>query len=68
MTYNHNAVRIAQYHLRAHINQVIHKEQAALKHLLMYENAALGLCCCNQQYAQKVRGKSRPRSISQCHY
>ena len=68
MADDHDAVRVTQYHLSAHIDELVHKEQAALKHLLMYEHATLGLSCRYQQHAQQVRSKSRPGGIGQCHY
>ena len=68
MADDNDAVRVTKNNLGTHINQFVHKEQAALKHLLMYEHAALGLRGGYQQHAQKVRGKSGPGCIGQCHY
>ncbi len=68
MAYHHGPVRIAQDNLRSHVNQLIDKEKAALKHLLMNQDTALALDGHHKHHAQKVRGESRPRSISKRHY
>ena len=62
-----SAVGITQDNLSAHVDELIHKEQAALEHLLMNEHRALGLSSHHQQYAQQVGGESRPGGIAEGH-
>lgn len=39
---HHHPVRVAQDDLRAHVDQFVREEQAALEHLLVDEHAAFG--------------------------
>ena len=54
---------VAEDNLCAHIDELIHKEETALKHLLMNEDCPLGLCCHNEEDAQQVWRQSWPRRI-----
>ena len=63
VTDNNCPVRIAENDLRTHINEFIHEEETALKHLLMDEDTTLALGCRNKYHAEKVRRKAWPWSI-----
>src|SRR4051812_9832694 len=62
-TYYYSAVRIAKDNLGSHLYKLIYEEQAALKHLLVYEHRPLRLGGDHQHYAQQVGRKARPRMI-----
>ena len=59
------AVRVAQDDLGTHVNEFVHKEESALKHLLMNQDAAVGLRCHHQQDAQQVGRESGPDGVGQ---
>ena len=61
------SVRVAEYYLGAHVNQLIYKEQSALKHLLVYEHTSLGFCGHYKHNAQKVRREPWPRCVCNGH-
>ena len=61
---DHCAVWVAKDDLCAHIDELVHKEETALKHLLMNEDGPLGLCRYNEEDAQQVWCQSWPRRIS----
>ena len=65
MAHNHGAVGVAKDYLRAHLDEVIYEEEAALKHLLVDEHCSLGLCGYNEHDAEEVRGESRPGGIGE---
>ena len=54
VAHNHGAVGVAKDYLRAHLDEVIYEEEAALKHLLMEEHGALCLCSHHDEHAQEV--------------
>ena len=60
-------MRVTKDNLRPHINQLVHKEQAALEHLLVNQHRTFGLCGHHEQHTQQIRGQSRPRRIAQGH-
>ena len=60
----YRAVRIAEDDLRAHVDEFIHEEQTALKHLLMNQYGSLSLSSHHQQYGQQVGRQTRPGRIS----
>ncbi len=68
MAYDNGPVRVAQDHLRAHVDQSVHEEQSAFKHLLVNQDAASALGGYDQHHAQQVRRESRPWSIGYRHY
>nr|GFD53480.1 hypothetical protein [Tanacetum cinerariifolium] len=51
---NSSAVRVAQDNLGAHVDELVHEEQARLKHLLVNEHRALGLRGYHEDNAQQV--------------
>ena len=60
---NHRPVRVAEDDLRAHVNQFVHEEQSALKHLLMDKHRSPCLCSYHKYDGQQVRCQSRPGRI-----
>ena len=56
-------MRIAQDDLRSHVDEFIGEEQAALKHLLVDQNAAFGLGGRHQHNGQQIRREARPRCV-----
>src|SRR6185312_14890163 len=56
-------VRVAENDAGTHIQQLVHKEQPALKHFLMNEHASFRLRGYHQQYAQEIRCESGPGMI-----
>jgi hypothetical protein len=60
-------VRVAQDDLRAHVDQFVREEQAALEHLLVDEHAAFGLGGHHQYDAQQVGSETRPWMIAHGH-
>src|SRR6218665_3392583 len=54
---------VAKNDLCTHINQFINKEQAAFKHLLVYQYRSFGLYGCYQYNRNQVRRKARPWGI-----
>ena len=67
VTDDHGSMRVTKDDLSSHIDEFVHKEQTALEHLLMDQNATLALDCNHEKYAEEVRGKTWPRSIRKCH-
>ena len=67
MADHHGTVRVAEYDLRPHVDELVHKEQPALEHLLMYQHTPLALGGHDKHHAQKVRSQARPRSIGDGH-
>ena len=65
MTDDHGPVGVAKDNLCPHIYQLVHKEQAALKHLLMNQDTSLGLGSHYQQHAEQVGGQAGPYRIGQ---
>ena len=64
---DHRPVRVAEDNLRAHVDEAVHEEQAALEHLLVDEHAALALGGHHQHHGQEVRRKAGPGGIGQGH-
>ena len=60
-------MRVTKDNLRSHVDQLIHKEQAALEHLLMDQHATDSLGGNHQEDTQQVRRKSWPGSIGYRH-
>ena len=63
MTHNHGSVRVAQDDLSSHVDELVNEEQTALKHFLVDEHCALGLCGYHKHDAQQVWRQSWPRGI-----
>ena len=63
VSYDDSTVRVAEDDLGTHIDEFIDKEQTALEHLLMNQNASLALGRHHKDHTDQVRGKTRPRSI-----
>jgi len=61
--YHNGTVRITQDNLCSHINQLIHKEETAFEHLLVYQDTACGLGGDDQHHTEQVGGESRPGRI-----
>ena len=61
-TDHRSSVRVAKDDLRPHVDQLIHKEQAAFEHLLMDQHTTDSLGGNHQEDTQQVRRKSRPMS------
>ena len=62
---NHDrAVWIAQDNARAHGDEAVHKEQAALEHPVVNDHRAVGLRGRHQHNAHQVGGKARPRRVA----
>ncbi len=66
--YHGGAMRITQDYLRPHIDEFIHEEQPAFKHLLMDQHAAFRLCCKHKNNTDQVRCEARPWCISNSKY
>ena len=66
-TDNSGTVRVAEDNLGTHVNKLVNKKETALKHLLMDEHAAAGLCSHNKGYTDKVGSETRPWSIGNSH-
>src|SRR6185312_3280956 len=60
-------MRIAEDDLRAHVQQFIYEEKAALEHLLMDQHRALGLYRHHQHDADQVGCKARPGRVGDGH-
>ena len=58
---------ITENDLCAHVDELIHKEQTALEHLLMDEHRASRLCSNNEKHRQQVGREARPWSVCQSH-
>ena len=67
MAYDDSAVGVAEDDLGSHVYELVNKEESALKHYLMDEDWAFGLCRYNEHDAQKVWGESWPWGISEGH-
>ena len=67
VAHHHRPVRVAEYDLRAHVYELVHEEQAAFEHLLMYEHASVALRRDHQQDAQQVRRQTGPGRIRYLH-
>ena len=63
MSYHHCPVRVAEYDLSTHIDELVHEEETAFKHLLMNQNTSLALGCSHKHHAEKVRRNTRPWGI-----
>ena len=63
----YGTVRVAKDDLRTHVDQFVHKEQAALKHLLMDQYASFGLGGYHEHHTQQVGCQSRPGSVGNGH-
>ena len=50
VSYHYGPVGVAEYDLGSHINEVVHKEEPALEHFLVYEYTALALRGHNQHH------------------
>ena len=57
------AVRVAEDDLRAHVDEFVDEEQAALEHLLVDERGAFGLGGHHQNDTDKVGGEAGPRRV-----
>ena len=68
MSYHHGAVRVAQYYLCSHVDELVHEEESALEHLLMEQYAAACLRCHHNENRKKVWRQSGPRSVCERHY
>ena len=55
MPYHDSPMRVAKDDLSSHIDELVHEEKTALKHLLMYEHASTALCGCYKHDTEKVR-------------
>ena len=64
---DHGPVRIAQDDLRAHVDELVDKEQPGLEHLLVDEDTALALRGHDEHHRQQVRGQARPGSVGEGH-
>ena len=56
-------VRITKDDLCTHIDEFIHKKQAAFEHFLVDKHASAGLGCHNKHHADQVGRKSGPGCI-----
>lgn len=56
-------MRVAKDYSGTHVQQFVHKEETALKHLLMYQHTPLCLSADHQKNAYQVRRQPRPRRI-----
>ena len=61
------SVWVAEDNLCAHINQLIHKEQAALKHLLVNKHCSLRLCGNHEEDRQEIGCQAWPGGIGNVH-
>ena len=68
VAYYNGAVGVAEYNLRAHVDEAVNEEEAALEHLLVDEHAAAALCGHNEEHAQEVGGEARPWGVGDVHY
>ena len=59
----HSAVRVAQDHARAHVAELVHKEQPALEHLLEDEDLALRLRRDDERDRGEVGREGRPGAV-----
>ena len=64
---DHGAVRVAENDLRAHIDQVVHEEQTAFKHLLVNQHGALRLGGDHEHHADQVGGQAGPGGVGDRH-
>ena len=60
-------VGIAEDNLCAHVDELVHEEQAAFEHFLMDEHGAFCLCADHEQDAQQVGRQSRPGRVADGH-
>ena len=67
MSDDNRSMRVTKDNLGSHINELIHEEETALKHLLMNQDTTLTLNCHHKKHTQKVWCKSWPWSISNSH-
>ena len=63
MSYDYRSVRVTKDDLCTHIDELVHEEETALKHLLVDKDATLALGRCNEHHAEKVRRQTWPWSI-----
>ena len=56
-------MRVAQNDLGTHVDELVDKEQAALKHLLVNQDAPPRLGRRHQDNGQQIRGEARPRRV-----
>ena len=62
-TNHRGTVRVAENDLRTHVDEFVDKEQAALKHLLVYQHAALGLRGYHKGNGYEVGREAWPRRV-----
>ena len=67
VSHHYGAVRVAEDDLCAHVDEFVHEEESALKHLLMEEHRALGLCGYHDEHREQVGGQSGPGGVGQRH-
>ena len=67
MAHHHGAVGVAKDNLCTHVDELVDEEQAALKHLLVDEHAALGLSGNHEQHRDEVGGETGPGGIGDGH-
>ena len=65
MSHDHSPVRVTENDLSAHVDELVDKEETALEHLLMDQDATSALGRHHEDDADEVRRKARPWSI--CH-
>ena len=63
MAYNNGSMGVTKDNLCAHINQFIHKKEAALKHFLMYQHSAFCLSGNDEYYREQIGSETRPWCI-----
>ena len=61
VTYHHGTMRVAKDDLSTHVDELVYKEEPALKHLLVNQHRTLGLRADHQQDAQQVGCETGPR-------
>src|SRR4051812_21233207 len=62
-SYNGRPVRIAKDDLRPHFDELVHEEQAAFKHFLVYQQGAPGLGRYHQHDTQEIRCEAGPGMV-----
>ena len=67
MSDNNGTVGVAEDNLGSHIDELVDKEQATLKHLLVDEHRAASLGGYDNHDGQQVGRQSGPGGIRQCH-
>ena len=67
VAYHDGPVWVAEDYLRAHVDQFVNEEQAALEHLLVEQHAAPRLCGDDEQHGEQVGREARPGRVGQGH-